>query len=168
MESITAPTKGWEDVAEDFRDTFKALRTEEGEKLVLQENIFMEELLPGASRRKLREEEEDAYREPFLKAGEDRRPILAWSRDIPIIGDGPDDVINIVSAYNQWLKSSSSVPKLYIHAKPGSFCESSKAGSKDWPNQKEVEAEGLHFIQEDSPKVVGDHIKDFLKGVLKQ
>lgn len=31
-----------------------------------------------------------------------------------------------------------------------------------WPNQREVTVKGLHFLQEDSPREIGEAIRDFL------
>jgi haloalkane dehalogenase len=40
--------------------------------MVLQKNIFVENLLPGAILRRLSDDEMAAYRGPFANAGEDR------------------------------------------------------------------------------------------------
>ncbi|XP_041457548.1 coelenterazine h 2-monooxygenase-like [Lytechinus variegatus] len=167
MESVVGPVPGWDRFPDMARDFFQALRSEAGEDLVLQKNYFVELLLPRAIMRELRPEEMDAYREPFKNPGEDRRPTLTWPRQIPIIGDGPDDVIDIAKAYNSWLRESADLPKLFISAVPGFFSEGIKKGTAKWPNQKTVEAEGLHFLQEDSPIQIGDHVKDFLSSIYK-
>src|SRR3546814_9986159 len=91
-----------------------------------------------------------AYREPFLAAGEARRPTLSWPSQIPIAGT-PADVVAIARDYAGWL-SESPIPKLFINAEPGhlttgrirDFC-------RTWPNQTEITVAGAHFIQEDSP-----------------
>jgi haloalkane dehalogenase len=44
--------------------------------LVLEQNIFVEGVLPGAIQRQLSDEEMDHYRAPFVRRGEDRRPTL--------------------------------------------------------------------------------------------
>ncbi|MFO8102390.1 MAG: haloalkane dehalogenase [Dehalococcoidia bacterium] len=136
---------------------FKGLRSSEGEKMILEDNMFVEFLLPSLTIRKLNEEEMAAYRRPFLNPGEDRRPTLTWPREIPLDGE-PADVVEIVEAYGQWL-SECDVPKLLIRAEPGAairgkaleFCQT-------WPNQTEVTVPGLHFIQEDHPDEVGQAI----------
>lgn len=167
MESVVAPVPGWDRFPDMAKDFFQVLRSEAGDDLVLQKNYFIELLLPRAIMRELRPEEMDAYREPFKNPGEDRRPTLTWPREIPIKGDGPDDVIAIATSYNAWLKESADLPKLYIHAKPGFFSEGIKKGIANWPNQKIVESEGLHFLQEDSPIQIGDHVNDFLSALYK-
>ena len=81
-------------------------RSEAGEQMVLQDNFFIEKVLPGAILRKLSDEEMAEYRRPFAQPGEGRRPTLTFPREIPIEGD-PADVTAAVDAYADWLKTSS-------------------------------------------------------------
>jgi haloalkane dehalogenase len=46
--------------------------------MVLQNNYFIEEILPKAILRKLSDEEMAEYRRPFAAHGEGRRPTLTW------------------------------------------------------------------------------------------
>ena len=48
----------------------QALRSEAGEKMVLQDNFFIEKISPGAIQRKLSDEEMVEYRRPFASTGE--------------------------------------------------------------------------------------------------
>ena len=75
---------------------------------------------------------------------------------------GPENVVKLTNEYSQWLASSESLPKLYIHSEPGFFSPWIKEIIKNWPNQKEVSVKGLHFLQEDSPAEIGQAIKGFL------
>ena len=100
-----------------MRPVLQALRSEAGEQMVLQDNFFIEKVLPGAMLRKLSDEEMTEYRRPFAKPGESRRPTLTWPREIPIEGD-PADVTAIAIAYADWL-ATSSMPKLFVKAEPG-------------------------------------------------
>src|SRR5262245_42547598 len=115
MEAIVRP-QGWDHWDEmNMRPLLQALRSEAGEKMVLQENFFIEKILPGAVLRTLTAEEMAEYRRPFAEQGEGRRPTLTWPREIPIEGE-PADVNAIVAAYAGWL-ATSDVPKLFIKAK---------------------------------------------------
>jgi haloalkane dehalogenase len=96
---------------------FRALRSPQGERLVLEENAFVERVLPASILRDLSGEEMDYYRLPYLQAGEGRRPTLTWPRDLPIDGE-PADVVTVVADYANWL-ADSDVPKLFINAEPG-------------------------------------------------
>ena len=130
--------------------------------MILAKNIFIERVLPGSILRKLDDAEMAAYRAPFLKAGEDRRPTLTWPRMIPIDGE-PADVVKIVSDYSNWL-ATSELPKLFVNAEPGSILVGpQREFCRSWPNQSEVTVKGLHFIQEDSPDEIGTAIADFVR-----
>ncbi|MBW2384066.1 MAG: haloalkane dehalogenase [Deltaproteobacteria bacterium] len=164
MEAIVAPIPSWDDWPEPVRPVFQAFRSPAGEKMVLEQNVFVESVLPGAIVRKLDSAEMDEYRRPFAAAGEDRRPTLTWPRQIPIAGE-PPDVVTIVEDYAGWL-SQSDVPKLFINAKPGAILRgAARDVCRGWPNQKEIEVVGVHFIQEDSPDEIGQGVATWLDGL---
>ena len=152
----------WEEWPERARPAFQALRSSAGEKMILEDNFFVERMLPGSILRDLTEEEMSEYRRPFLESGEMRRPTLTWPRQIPIEGE-PDDVTNIVNNYSDWLVQSD-VPKLFIDAKPGAILTgTSRDYCRTWKNQTEVTVKGSHFIQEDSPEDIGKAISEWLE-----
>ncbi|MEZ5750163.1 MAG: haloalkane dehalogenase [Caenibius sp.] len=161
MEAIAMPIE-WADFPEQVRDLFQAFRSQAGEELVLQDNVFVEQVLPGAILRPLSEAEMAAYREPFLAAGEARRPTLSWPRQIPIAGT-PADVVAIARDYAGWL-SESPIPKLFINAEPGALTTGRMRDfCRTWPNQTEITVAGAHFIQEDSPDEIGAAIAAFVR-----
>jgi haloalkane dehalogenase len=165
MEAIVMPLT-WDDWPVDARGIFKAMRSEAGEEIVLQKNVFVERILPSAVLRDLTDEEMSVYRAPFLDAGESRRPTLTWPREIPIDGS-PRDMVQIVGEYADWL-STSEVPKLFINAEPGSILVGAQRDfARTWPNQREVTVRGSHFVQEDSPHEIGEAISDWLTGLGK-
>lgn len=159
MEAIVRPRR-WEDFPNGRDAMFRALRSEQGEHLVLDENFFIEVVLPRSIIRKLSDEEMAVYRAPF-RDREARLPTLLWPRELPIEG-APADVVRIVESYGEWL-AGSDLPKLFINADPGAqivgrmrdFC-------RGWPNQREVTVAGIHFIQEDSPDQIGAAIREFV------
>jgi haloalkane dehalogenase len=116
LEAIVRP-RSWDDWPEPVRGFFQALRSPAGEAMVLEQNLFVEQVLPGGVLRELGEEEMTWYRRPFLRPGEDRRPTLTWPRQIPVDGK-PADVSEIVGSYAEWLRRST-VPKLFINGDPG-------------------------------------------------
>ncbi|MGY8955632.1 MAG: haloalkane dehalogenase [Alphaproteobacteria bacterium] len=154
--------RSWDDFPEKARPAFQAMRSPKGEEMVLENNFFVEVMLPGSIIRDLSEEEHNEYRRPFANAGEDRRPTLTWPRQIPIEGD-PADVTSIMDDYGKWL-STSDVPKLFFDAKPGAILGegASRDFCRSWPNQTEVQVKGVHFIQEDSPDEIGQAIADWM------
>jgi len=156
MEAIVAAVT-WSEWPESARGIFQAFRSEAGENIILGKNAFVENVLPAAVLRTLGEDELDAYRAPFRNPGEDRRPTLTWPREIPVDGE-PADVCQIVTEYGAWL-ASSSVPKLFINADPGSILVGpQREWARTWPNQQEVTVPGIHFVQEDSADAIGQAI----------
>ena len=126
--------------------------------MVLNDNTFIEVVLPKSILRDLSETEMAEYRRPFTEAGEDRRPTLTWPRQLPIAGE-PEDIIQIVSEYGQWL-AESDVPKLFINAEPGALIVGEiRDLVRSWPNLSEVTVPGIHFVQEDSPDQIGEAIE---------
>jgi len=149
MEGIACPMR-WTDWPEDARRVFQGFRSEAGESMVLDKNLFVERVLPGSVLRDMSEEEMAVYRRPFASPGEDRRPTLTWPRQIPLDGE-PEDVVGIVADYAQWLQQSD-VPKLFINAEPGAILTGpQREFCRRFPNQSEVTVPGIHFLQEDSP-----------------
>lgn len=160
MEAIVEPMT-WDAWPEAARNIFQAMRSPAGEELVLEKNIFVERILPGAVMRTLAEEEMAVYRAPYLEPGESRRPTLTWPRQIPVDGE-PADVVAIVEDYGKWL-SQCDIPKLFINADPGSILVGARRRfCRGWPNQDEVTVPGFHFIQEDSPRQIGEAVAAFV------
>ena len=160
MEAIVRPVS-WDEWPENATRVFQGFRSDAGESMVLEKNIFIERVLPSTIMRELTDAEMDEYRRPFSNSGEDRRPTLSWPRQIPIQGE-PKEVVEVVQNYSEWL-SSSDLPKLFINADPGSILIGNQRDfCRSWPNQTEVTVEGLHFLQEDSPKEIGKAISSFV------
>ncbi len=160
MEAILMPMT-WEQWPAAATRVFQGFRSDAGEQMVLENNVFVENVLPGSVLRDLTEKEMGVYRRPFENPGEDRRPTLTWPRQIPLEGQ-PEDVVSLVKGYGDWLKESS-VPKLFINAEPGAILTGDmREFCRTWPNQTEVTVAGKHFIQEDSPDEIGQAIADWL------
>jgi haloalkane dehalogenase len=159
MEAILQPRR-WSDFPNGRDAMFRAMRSADGERLVLDENFFIETVLPKSILRTLSDQEMDAYRAPFRDRAA-RLPMLIWPRQLPIEGE-PADVVAIVTQYGEWL-AKSSLPKLFIAAEPGSilvgraleFC-------RGWPNQREIKVPGIHFVQEDAPHEIGAALQAFV------
>jgi haloalkane dehalogenase len=160
MEALVRPLK-WDEFPEAIRPVFQALRSEAGEAMVLEQNLFVEEILPRLILRGLTEEEMAHYRRPFAEPGEARRPTLTWPRQVPLDGE-PADVVKIMSSYDQWL-TNSTVPKLFVNGEPGGILIGApREFCRSWPAQTEVTVRGIHFLQEDSPDEIGQAIADWM------
>jgi len=159
MEAIVAPVS-WAQWPEAAVGIFRAFRSPAGEEMVLENNVFVERVLPGSVLRGLSEAEMAVYRRPFQEPGESRRPTLTWPREIPLDGE-PADVVEIVQGYADWL-SKSPLPKLFVNADPGAILiGEQREFCRSWPNQQEVTVRGSHFIQEDSPDEIGQAIAEW-------
>jgi haloalkane dehalogenase len=160
-----AHTRRWDDFSGGRDRQFRALRSPEGERLVLDENIFVEVVLPRGILRKLTDEEMEAYRAPYRDR--DRRlPTLVWPRELPIDGD-PADVVAIVEENARWLAASSGMPKLFINGDPGAIQTGHlRELVRSVPNQREVTVKGLHHLQDDSPNEIGEALRSFVLGRL--
>jgi haloalkane dehalogenase len=159
MESILFPRE-WDDLPPSRAPLFRDLRSAKGEQMILDDNFFIEVLLPKLVIRPLTEMEMNAYRRPFLNPSS-RLPTLIWPRELPIGGE-PADVVAIVKKYGQWLLESP-LPKLFINAEPGSMLVGrSRDFCRRFPNQQEITVSGLHFIQEDCPDEIGAALASFI------
>ena len=168
MEAILVPQRWdhWDRF--NMRPALQGLRSEAGETMVLRDNFFIEKILPGAILRKLSDEEMANYRRPFAEPGEGRRPTLTFPREIPIEGE-PADVVAIVTAYDEWLKTSS-VPKLFLKAEPGGILSAGRDVdfARSLPAQTEVTIAGVHYVQEDSPDEIGRAIADWSGSLVRR
>ena len=160
-EAIVAPLRR-DDWGKTFGQALEALRSEAGEGMVLQNNYFIEKILPNAILRTLSIEEMAEYRRPFTEPGEGRRPTLTWPRQVPIDGE-PADVVTIVKAYADWL-ATSNVPKLFLKAEPGAILANDTLVNlvRQWPALTEKTVAGVHFVQEDSPDEIGRAIAGWM------
>lgn len=160
MEAIVRPVS-WEEWPETGRGIFQSFRSDKGEELVLERNLFVEAVLPSAILRKLTEEEMEHYRAPF-QTPDDRQPTLNWPRHIPIEGE-PESMVDLVDDYARWM-AKSELPKLFINADPGSILVGrQREVCRSWPNQVEITVPGNHFMQEDSPDEIGHAAAGFVR-----
>jgi haloalkane dehalogenase len=160
MEALVAPMN-WDDIPPVVQPRFRGVRSEQGEELVLQQNIFLEQSLLKGTLRPLTDSEITEYRRPFLDPGEGRRPMLTWPRQLPIGGE-PADVVEIFESYGAWL-AASEIPKLYIRAEPGTHSKKMIEQVRTWPNQQEIAVRGIHYPQEDAPEEIGAAIVAWLE-----
>jgi len=166
METFVRPLE-LADLPESFHSTLNAVRSDDGLRLVLEENMFIENMLPSLIERTLTPEEMAEYRRPYLTAGEDRMPTLQFAREVPLSAK-PADVAERMAAYSAWLQSSS-LPKLFFEANPGVFIRDSVRDlARSFPNEKIVNVNGLHFLPEDCPDTIGATVSDWLETVLEK
>ncbi len=146
-----------------LKETFEGMRADgTGEELILDRNIFVEEILPGSILRPLTDTEKKAYGAPY-KTRNSRLPTLVWPRELPV-GGSPVETTTRVIAAGDWLKISQT-PKLLLYARPGAIYPPAAAA---WAAEtyRNIDVRfigyGFHFVQEDEPEAIGRHIADWL------
>lgn len=162
------PVPTWDAIADpQVRETFQGFRDPVlGPQIILEQNAFVEGLLPQTILRPLTEAEMNAYREPF-PTPESRKPVLVWPNEIPIEGTPARNVDAMMEAA-EWL-STSEHPKLYLYASPGLIISPETAAfiPQAMNNvQTRFIGSGIHFIQEDHPEIIGRNISDWLRDVV--
>lgn len=161
MEAIVRPLT-WDEWNPSARRIFEGFRSEKGEEMILEKNLFIEAVLPGSILRKLTPEEMDVYRRPFREPGEDRRPTLTWPRQIPLDGE-PAFVVEAAQSYADWM-ATTEIPKLFVNAEPGAILiGAQREFCRTWKNQTEITVKGNHFLQEDSPHEIGEAVARWRK-----
>lgn len=158
------PQPSFEAMGEEMGAMFRAFKDPVlGHELIVEQNVFVEQVLPRFVNRSLGDEEMTAYRRPFLEVS-DRQPILLWPREIPIAGE-PADVVERMEAIREFM-TATSIPLLLIYAEPGAIV-SAEVVSWYSANLRNLETvfigQGLHYIQEDHPVAIGRALEDWMR-----
>jgi haloalkane dehalogenase len=158
------PAPSFEAMGPDMEKMFRAFKDPVlGPRVVMDEHMFVEQILPGFVNRTLGDEAMRAYRAPFL-AREARRPVLAWPREVPIAGEPASTMaaLNAISAF----MATTKMPVLLVYAEPGAVVPPSAVA---WYVKRIANLEtsfvgqGLHYIQEDQPDAIGRAIADWMR-----
>ncbi|MDJ0363237.1 haloalkane dehalogenase [Rhodococcus sp. H29-C3] len=152
LEAHIHPIDSWSDLPGPDREMFSRLRAEgSGEQTVLEENFFVEVVLPSGIVRSLTREDHDRYRAPFPDPAS-RAPILQWVREIPIAGN-PSDVADVIRE-NLDVFRDPALPTLLIHGTPGAIIGTAELAWCSAHGQSMTFAAvgaGTHFLPEDRP-----------------
>lgn len=162
FETFLQPLR-WSEYPPRGAELFRALRTPGvGEDLVLEKNGFLPRSLENGVKRGLGEADRATYGAPFATPTS-RRPMLQWTRELPIDGE-PADVMAVIERNAQWLASSPSIPKLLLTFEGGGL--SSSPASVGWAQGKlAIAALGPagHHAPEDAPVEIAQAIAAFRK-----
>ncbi|MFI6850316.1 haloalkane dehalogenase [Kitasatospora sp. NBC_00085] len=167
-ETIVKPMT-WEEFPEGGRDLFRAIKTDGiGEAMILDDNVFLEEGLPGTVATALAPGDLDVYLKPY-PTRESRLPLLQWPRSMPLGGE-PAEVVARIEAYDRWLGASPDVPKLLITFAPGpgtmvhgdtiAWCEANIAGL----TVRHFDAVAGHHTPEDHPLLIAGAVAAWADG----
>ena len=165
MEAIMRPVT-WAEWPEQARELFKSFRTKDvGEDLLINKNMFVENVLPGSVVRTLTDDEMNHYRGPYTDEAA-RKPVWRWPNEIPIEGE-PKDVHEAAEAYWAWLQQTE-LPKLLFYANPGAIVAAAIVPTLEqaMQNLKTVDiGPGVHFVQEDNPHKIGRELAKWYQGL---
>lgn len=169
FEAIVRPYAWNQFSTPEFREIFRSFRTGgiggEGWKLIVEQNFFIEVLLPQAAGRPLTDVEMNYYREPF-RDQQSRLPVWRFPNETPIGGE-PADVWSAVSEYSKRLQKSD-LPKLMLYAEPGALLTSENV---DWcrRNIRNLSSvflgPGSHFLQESCPHRIGQEVAKWYRSL---
>ncbi|SHH80443.1 haloalkane dehalogenase [Cognatishimia maritima] len=158
------PQPSYEAMGEDMGGMFRALRDQEqGYKMVMEDNFFVEGILPMMINRSLGAEAQEAYGAPY-ETVESRLPTWMWPREVPIGGE-PARNVELMEDIQKFM-AETEMPVLLTYAEPGVLVPPQAVPF--YSNLiGDLEAvyigQGLHFIQEDQPEAIGRAISDWLR-----
>ncbi len=158
------PVPSFEAMGEKMGDMFRAFKDPiQGSQMIIEDNMFVEQVLPNMINRKLGEVAMKFYRAPYISK-KSRKPILVWPREVPIGGE-PKSMVNVLGKIGEFM-SETRMPALLLYADPGVIIpRKAVAWYVDKISNLETVfiGQGLHFIQEDQPDAIGLAIADWLR-----
>jgi haloalkane dehalogenase len=158
------PQPSYEAMGEDMGGLFRTLKDPvKGREMVIDNNGFVEQLLPAFTNRPLGDAEMAAYRAPYTQPA-NRKPTLVWPLEIPVGGQPPDTTATL-QAIDAFM-AATELPILLLYASPGAVVS---PAAVPWYEGKIKNLEsvyigtGLHFLQEDQPEAIGRALKEWLR-----
>ena len=161
MEAMVKPME-WNEMPPEYRLPFKLFRAPfTGWLMISVFNMFLNVMVHQLTQRRYTKQEIAAIKAPYRTINS-RKPIRVWPQEIPL-GGKPQRTYEPIAAYAEWLPKSS-VPKLLLYAHPGGIIK--EAELKDirdtFTNIEYVDVgEGVHYIQEDHPRAIGQAIRNW-------
>ncbi len=164
MEALLQPIPSYDAFDPDTRDFFMNLRSsqEAAEEMMVNQHMFVEGVLPAMIQRDLTEDEQNAYREPWVNK-EDRKILCKFPQNLVISGEPKGNYDRQIAYLDKLQKSD--IPKLMIEVSPGVVIPEEVANwvKESLPNLTTVHVgDGLHFIQEDHPQAIGKAVADWM------
>jgi len=148
-----------------FPRLLELIRSERGEKFVLEKNGYLEPALVGTTHRpeNLTKTVLDAYRAPF-PTPESRLALLCWSRDIPVHETDPS--YSEMKRIEEGLVRFIGTPTLLVWGMRDPVLPESvlRTWQRIYPQATAAEIEDAsHFLQEDAPQRIVLCIAEFLE-----
>ena len=167
IEGVLAPLRSWSEINKQTSEMLQSFRTPElGWKLVAEQNMFIDQVLPHGALRGIGPEQIAYYNEPY-KTPEDRKAVWAWPQQIPVAGIPPENE-QAITEVNKFLQETT-VPKLFIHGQPSQEGEGLPMVKWFMENVKNIEFRSVgpvgHYLQEDQPEEIGVELAKWIKGL---
>ena len=140
---------------------------EMAQKMFVDDNMFLNMVLPQFTACGLSEEALAVYRAPWEDPAS-RHILYATPAQLPIDGQPPEMNDN-VETYVEWINSTA-LPKLFVHAEPGALMNAEViAAAKDTMSNLTTTniGAGIHFLAESKPDAVGTALSDWVDSLLK-
>jgi haloalkane dehalogenase len=143
MEALVRQYLAWQEFRPSAVETFNKFRSEAGEEMVLQRNMFVEDVLPGFVLRTLSQEEMSPYHRPFSVPA-DRWPTLTWPCE-----NSDRRRANGRSCHRRFLRRlAGKLARTEVVYQRGARSHRNRSPSRVLsPNQSEVTVRGTHFLQ---------------------
>lgn len=158
------PQPSYEAMGEEMGGMFLAMRDpEQGRKMIMEGNMFVEQILPAMINRPIGSDAKAAYGVPY-KTQESRLPTWMWPREVPIGGE-PSSNVKLMEDIRAFM-SETDMPILLTYADPGVLVPPKAVPFyTDLIGNIETAfvGQGLHFIQEDQPDAIGRALSDWLR-----
>ena len=158
MEAMLFPLS-WERMPAEYRTGFRMMRSPGlGWGMISVGNVFIKKMLPDMVARGLTPEAQAYYASAFPTIAS-RQAVRQWPQEIPIDGK-PADNDATVGAFGEWL-TRTELPKILFHGSPGTIIREDDVAwvRENLANLQVVDiGDGLHFIQEDNPGLIGSEL----------
>ena len=157
------PFPTWLDLSPASQNLFRLLQDPvDGRRFIIEQNGFVENVLPGGLAHPLSEEDMAEYRRPFSDPAS-REPIWRFPNELPVAGQ-PSDVYAMASAYHDWLLTTD-LPKLFFWAESGALIPRDRAGwyARNLTNCRTISlGQGVHYLQEDHGERIGVEVAEWI------
>ena len=155
MEAMVGPLT-WATMPNGFKFGFRMMRMPgAGWLMISVANMFVKQMLPSLVHRGLTPEAQAHYASAVPTVAS-RKAVRQWPREVPISGQ-PADNVAVIKGYGDWL-TRTQLPKILFHANPAIILRQDDVAwcRENMANLQTVDiGDGLHFIQEDNPGLIG-------------
>ncbi len=167
IEGVLKPLSNWNEIDPQVAQMLLSFRTPKlGWRLVAEQNMFINLVLPHGAKRGIGPEQISFYNEPY-KTPEDRKALWAWPQQIPVSGN-PPETEKAINEVNKFLQETK-IPKLFIHGQ--ATPEQGGLPMVKWfmEHVKNIEFRSVgpvgHYLQEDEPEAIGTELAKWIKSL---